>query len=97
MFKPRKVGWSDLGRRGLREGGGNCLKYLKGVEQKRGEGSKDFKKRGQAGSRCGCLKKVGQGWNPLTNYNYQINSFENEKHLCSSSFHIRKSFVERAF
>ena len=42
-----------------------------GVEQKRGEGKQRFKKRGgQAGSRGGCLKKVGEGWNPLTNYAY---------------------------
>ena len=40
MFKPRKVGWSDWGRRGLREGGGNYLTYLKkggGTENRGGE------------------------------------------------------------
>ena len=39
MFKPRKVGWSDYGRRGLREGGGKCVKYLKrgGTETREGE------------------------------------------------------------
>ena len=42
------------------EGGGNCLKYLKrGWNRTEGTGSKDFKKRGQAGSRGGCLKKGG--------------------------------------
>ena len=52
----------------MREGGGNCLKIPeKEVEQKRGEGNKDFKKGGQAGSRGGCLKKGG-GWDSLTNY-----------------------------
>ena len=48
----------------LREGGGNCLKYLKGAgTETRGEDTKILK-RGQAGSRGGCLKKVG--WNPLS-------------------------------
>ena len=44
----------------MREGGGNCLKYLKrGWNRKEGRGNKDFKKGGQAGSRGGCLKKGG--------------------------------------
>ena len=45
---------------------------LKGVEQKGGEGTQRFKKKGggQAGSRGGCLKKGG-GWNPLTNHVYK--------------------------
>ena len=68
MFKARKVGWSDRGRRGLYEGGGNCLKYCTGEWSRReGRGNKDFKKGGgQAGSSGGCLKKGGC-WNPLTN------------------------------
>ena len=47
---------------GLREGGGNCLKYLKkGWNRKEGRGNEDFKKGGgKAGSRGGCLKKGGQ-------------------------------------
>ena len=46
---------------------GDCLKYLKmGWNEKEGRGNKDFKKRRQAGSRDGCLKKGG--WNPLRNY-----------------------------
>ena len=41
----------------LREGGGNCLKYRKGAgTETRGEDTKILK-RGQAGSRGGCLKK----------------------------------------
>ena len=53
----------------MREGGGNSLKYLKrGSSRKEEWESKDFKKRGQAGSRVGCLKKGEGGWNPLTNY-----------------------------
>ena len=57
---------------GLREGGGNCLKYLKRMEWKRGEGKQRFKKGGQVGSGGGCLKKRGggRGWNPVTNYAY---------------------------
>ena len=54
MFKSMKVGWSDQGSRGLREGGGNCLKYLLG-----GEGSK-------LGQGVGAIKRGV--WNPLTNY-----------------------------
>ena len=46
---------------------GNCLKYLeRGWNRKEGRGNKDFKNRGPAGSRGGCLKKGG--WNPLSNY-----------------------------
>ena len=46
----------------MREGGGNCLKYLKrGWNRTEGRGHKDYKKEGQAGSRGGCLKKVGGG------------------------------------
>ena len=54
----------------MHEGGGSCLKYLKRRwNRKEGRGNKDFKKgEGQAGSRVGCLKKGGGGWNPLTNY-----------------------------
>ena len=70
MFKPRTVGWSDSGRRGLREGGGNCLKYLKGgFDRKEGRGNKDFKKAGQAGSRGQALKR-GRSWNHFTNYTH---------------------------
>ena len=43
-------------------GGGNRLKCLKtGWNRKEWKGNKDFKKRGQAGSRGGCLKKGGAG------------------------------------
>ena len=59
----------------MREGGGNSLKYLKrGWSRKEEWENKDFKKRGQAGSRVkkggglGALKKEGGGWNPLANY-----------------------------
>ena len=41
-------------------GRGNCLKYLKrGGTEKRGGDTKFLKRRGQAGSRGGCLKKKG--------------------------------------
>ena len=58
-----------LGQEGLREGGGNCLKYLKrGWNRKDGWGNKDFKKGGgQAESRDRYLKKGGGGWNSLPN------------------------------
>ena len=48
----------------LRQGGGNCLKYLiRGWNRKEGR-EKKFKKKGgggHAGSRDGCLKKGGTG------------------------------------
>ena len=70
MFEPRKVGWSDLGTWGLREGGGGgeTLKYLKrGWNRKERKGNKDFKKgAGQVRSRGRCFKKGVGG--PLTNY-----------------------------
>ena len=74
----------------MREGGGNCLKYLKRVwNRKEGRGDKNFKKGGQAGSRGGCLKRGGGGWNHLTNnedikllYQYHIV----EKIFCGGHF-----------
>ena len=55
----------------MREGGGNCLKYLKREWNRTEEmGHKDIKKGVQAGSRGGCLKKGG--WNPLTDYDPTI-------------------------
>ena len=44
----------------MREGGGDRVKYLKREwNRKEGRGNKKFKKRRQAGSRGGCLKKEG--------------------------------------
>ena len=46
----------------VRVGGGDRLKCLKtGWNRKEWKGNKDFKKRRQAGSRGGCLKKGGAG------------------------------------
>ena len=56
---------------GLREGGGNCLKYLKrGWNIKKVRENEDFKMRGgKLGEGVGALKKRGGGgWNPLRNY-----------------------------
>ena len=50
----------------MRQGGGNCLKYLKKGNRKEGRDTKILK-RGKVGARGGCLKKGG-GWNPLMNY-----------------------------
>ena len=62
-------GWLDQGRRGLREGGGNCVKYLKrGWNRKDGKGNKDLKKGGQPGSKGGYLKK-GEAGTPLRTMN----------------------------
>ena len=61
LFKPKKVGWSDYGRRGLRKGGRNCLKYLKGDgTEKMGGETKILKREGKLGQRMGALKK-GRG------------------------------------
>ena len=74
MFKLRKVGWSYLGRKRLREGGGNCLKYLKrGCNEKegredRGETKISTRVGGQAGSR-GVFLKRGAG-TPLRTMGY---------------------------
>ena len=44
FFKPRKVGLSDYGSRGLHEGGWNYLKYLKkGSTKKMGRETKILK------------------------------------------------------
>ena len=59
-----------LGQEGVTRGWGNCLKYLDGMEQKRGE-KKILKSGGQAGSRVGCLKK-GSRLEPLTNYDFWL-------------------------
>ena len=51
----------------MREGEGNCLKYLKrGWNRTEGTGHKDFKKRrGKLYQAVGALKKGGGGWNHL--------------------------------
>ena len=64
----------------MREGGGDCLKYLKrGWNRKEVRDNKDFKKGVQAGSRGGCLKKRGAG-TPLRIMDYKINvpSYRNQ-------------------
>ena len=61
----------------------NCLKYLKGGwNRKKGRRKKDFKKCGQVGSTCGCLKKGGVGGTPITNY-------------CTHSLNILLERIER--
>ena len=58
LLKPVKEGWCvGLGQAWVPWGWGNYRKYLKrGWNRKKGRGNKDFKK-GEAGSRGGCLKK----------------------------------------
>ena len=47
---------------GLREGGGNCLKYLKrGRNRKEGRGKQKFEKGEESWFKGWCLKKVGAG------------------------------------
>ena len=64
--------------RDLREGGGDCLKYLKRRwNRKEGRGNKNLKKgRGQAGSRGGCLEKRGAGTPLRTMTLYSISAIE---------------------
>ena len=61
MFKPRKVGWLDKGRRDLLEGRGGCLKYLKrsGTEQRGGDTI--LKREGKLGQGVGALKGLVAG------------------------------------
>ena len=60
MFKPRKVGWSNQGRTGLREGVGDRVKYLKrGGTEKRGGETKNLKRVGKLGQGGGASKKKG--------------------------------------
>ena len=50
----------------MREGEGNCLKYLKRRwNRKEGRGNKDFKKEGNLGQGVGALKRVGGAGTPL--------------------------------
>ena len=49
-----------LRQEGLREGGGNCLKYFKwGWNQKKGRRTKDFKKEGASWIRMNAFEKGG--------------------------------------
>ena len=49
IVKPRKVGWSDKGRKGLRESEGNLVKYLKKEwNRKEGRGKNILKMGGEA-------------------------------------------------
>ena len=49
----------------MRDGGGNCLKYLKrGWNRAEGRGHKDFKKGGKLGQGVGILKGGGGGLEP---------------------------------
>ena len=60
----------------MHEGGGNCLKYVKGGwNRTERRGHKDFKKGGKLGQGMGTLKRGG-GWNPLTNYATQMPIFK---------------------
>ena len=57
------VGWSDYGRRGLHEGGGNCVKG--GGIEKRGGETKNLKRKGKLGQGMGALKRGGGAGTPL--------------------------------
>ena len=56
----------------MREGGGNCLKYLKkGWNRKEGRETKILKVGGKLGQGVGALKRGGS-WKPLTNYDEEL-------------------------
>ena len=76
MFHSKKVGSSDLGKRGLCEGVGNCLKYLKRQwSRKERRENKDFKKGGGRG------ESLTKGWEPLRNYDILILDLKSDSHL----------------
>ena len=59
----------QLGQEGFVRVGGTVWNTWEGGGAEEREGETKILKRGQAGSRGGCLKKKGGGgWNPLTNY-----------------------------
>ena len=68
MFNSRRDFWSDQGKKGVREGVGNYLKYLKRQwSSKDRRGNKNFKKVGEnLGQGVDVLKRGA--WNPLMNY-----------------------------
>ena len=58
LFKLRKVGWLDYGRRGLHEGEENSVKYLKkGMEQKGRKKKQTLKRRAKLCQGVGALKR----------------------------------------
>ena len=57
-----------------------------GGTEKRGGETKILKRRGQAGSRCGCLKRGGGGWNPLTNNDYTGSG--NQSYYCKKMVNL---------
>ena len=61
----------------MREGGGAVGNTLKGGGTEKRGGETEILKRGQAGSRGGCLKKGG--WNPLTNYASKSETLNSER------------------
>ena len=62
-----------LGRWGLREDGGNCLKHFKrGWNRKEGRRSKDFKKEWESWVKGWMPQKKGESGTPLRNYDVYI-------------------------
>ena len=76
----------------MREGGGNCLKYLKRRwNRKEGRGHKDFKRGGKLGQGVGALK--AGGWNPLTNCVYTVLN-QKRRDILSSKYKVELYILE---
>ena len=57
----------------MREGRGNCVKYLKrGGTEEKGEEREKFLKRGTRWVKGWVPQKEGRGWNPVTNFVKQM-------------------------
>ena len=87
---------SDYGRRGFREGGGTVWNTLKAVAaEKSGEETKILKRRGQAGSRGGCLKKERRGAGTLLRTIADLPQLVYEEIFFKFYFKIHSSFLGR--
>ena len=87
---------SDYGRREFCEGRGNCLKYLTGSgTEKSGEETKILKRREQAGSRDGCLKKERRGAGTLLQTKGDLPQLVYEESCLKFYFKIHSSFLGR--
>ena len=76
----------------MREGGANCLKYLKmGWNRKEGRGHKDFKKGGRLGQGVNALKRAGE-LKPTTNYVIHALNILLEFTERNTSFKIEEQF-----
>ena len=87
---------SDYGRREFREDGGTVWNSLKwGGTEKGGEETIILKRRGQAGSRGGCLKKEERGPGTLSRTKADLPQLVYEEICSKFYFKIHSSFLGR--